>query len=44
MRLFSMELRRALRGPWFLGSMLVLTVLAVIGAVYEINLYVGNWD
>ena len=24
--------------------MLVLTVLAVIGAVYEINLYVGNWD
>ena len=24
--------------------MLVLTVLAVIGAVYEISLYVGNWD
>ncbi len=44
MRLLRNDLRRALRGPWFLGSMLVLVVLAVAAAAYEINVYVNNWE
>lgn len=44
MELFRTELRRALRGPWFLGSLLVLVVLAIMAAVYEISLYIGNWE
>lgn len=44
MRLLRNDLRRALRGPWFLGSMFVLVVLAIVAAACEINLYVNNWE
>lgn len=44
MQLLRTELRRALRGPWFIGSLLILTILAIAGAVYEISLYVDNWE
>lgn len=44
MRLFRSDLRRALHSLWFLGSMLLLIVLAVVAAVYEINIYVNNWE
>lgn len=44
MMLLRNDLRRALCGPWFLGSMLVLIALAVAAAVYEISVYVNNWE
>lgn len=44
MRLFRNDLRRALRGPWFLGSMLLLIVLAIVAAAYEISTYINSWE
>jgi hypothetical protein len=43
MRLLRIEMRRVLRSPWFLGSMLVLSVLATVSAVYQIVNYSTNW-
>lgn len=44
MGLFKNELRRALRGPWFWGAMILLLVLAVMAAANQISMYVTGWE
>lgn len=44
MNLFRAELRRALRGIWFKGAMLLLVGLAVAAAAYQANIYINNWE
>lgn len=44
MRMFRLELSRALRGGWFRGSMVLLLLLAVCAGVYQAVLYTNNWE
>ena len=44
MGMVSNEMRRALGNPWFKGSMVVLIMLAVAAALFQVNTYVGHWQ
>ena len=44
MGIYRSEMRRAFGNPWFVGSLTVLTVLAAVAAMHQVNAYVGNWQ